>query len=89
RRIQARVTGPTDETRARTRSRIWGEATNPQGEQRRVEIDTPNGYDLTVTGALGIVQHLLNTAVPGGFYTPAMLMGADYVLTLPGVRRLR
>jgi short subunit dehydrogenase-like uncharacterized protein len=89
RRIEVRVTGPSEEARARTRSRIWGEARNAKGEQRRVEIDTPNGYDLTVTGALGIVQHLLSTAVPGGFYTPAMLMGADYVLTLPGTRRVR
>ncbi len=89
RRIEARVKGPSDEKRARTRSRIWGEACNAKGEQRRVEIDTPNGYDLTLTGALGIVQYLLKTPVTGGFYTPAMLMGADYVLTLPGVRRLR
>ncbi len=88
RRIEARVTGPSDEKRARTRSRIWGEARNAKGEQRQVEIDTPNGYDLTVTGALGIVQHLLRTGVAGGYYTPAMLMGADYVLTLPGVRRI-
>lgn len=49
-------------------------------------IDTPNGYDLTVTAALGIVQRLLGAAVPGGYYTPSMLMGAGYVLTLPGVR---
>jgi short subunit dehydrogenase-like uncharacterized protein len=44
--------------------------------------------DITVTGALGIVQHLLNTPVTGGYYTPAMLMGPAYVLTLPGVRRV-
>ncbi len=80
--------GPSDEKRARTRSRIWGEARNAQGEERRVEIDTPNGYDLTVTGALGIVQHLLRTPVPGGYRTPARLMGADYVLTLPGVQQV-
>ncbi len=61
RRIEARVKGPSDEKRARTRSRIWGEACNAKGEQRRVEIDTPNGYDLTLTGALGIVQYLLKT----------------------------
>jgi len=88
RRVEARVQGPPDEKRARTRSRIWGEARNAAGQGCRVEIDTPNGYDLTVTGALGIVEHLLNTPVGGGFYTPATLMGADYVLTLPGVRRL-
>jgi len=89
RRVAARVKGPSDETRARTRARIWGEASNDRGEQRYVEIDTPNGYDLTVTAALGIVQHLLTSRVPGGYVTPAMLMGSEYVLTLPGVRRIR
>lgn len=87
RRIESRVQGPSAEQRARTRSHIWGEVRNARGEQRKAEIDTPNGYDLTVTGALGIVQHLLSAPVPGGYYTPAMLMGADYVLALPGVRR--
>ena len=88
RRIGSRVQGPTAEQRARTRSRIWGEVRNGKGEKRRAEIDTPNGYDLTVTGALGIVQHLLGVAVPGGYRTPSLLMGADYVLSLPGVRRV-
>jgi len=89
RRIGARVRGPTAAKRASTRSRIWGEVRNARGEQRRAEIDTPNGYDLTVTGALGIVQHLLGAAVPGGYRTPSLLMGADYVLSLPGVRAVR
>ncbi len=85
RRVEARVQGPSAETRRQTRARIWGEVRNARGEERRVEIDTPNGYDLTVTAALGIVQRLLGAEVPGGYYTPAMLMGAGYVLTLPGV----
>ena len=88
RRIESSVQGPSAEKRAATRSRIWGEVRNGRGEQRMVEIDTPNGYDLTVTGALGIVAHLLKNAVPGGYYTPSMLMGAEYVLSLPGVRRV-
>jgi short subunit dehydrogenase-like uncharacterized protein len=87
-RIGNRVRGPTAAKRASTRSRIWGEARNGRGEQCREEIDTPNGYDLTVTGALGIVQRLLGTASPGGFLTPSLLMGADYLLSLPGVRRV-
>lgn len=86
RRVEARVQGPPAEIRDRTRARIWGEARNARGDERRVEIDTPNGYDLTVSGALGIVQHLLGNQVTGGYYTPTLLMGADYVLTLPGVR---
>ena len=87
RQVEARVQGPPAETRQRTRSHIWGEVRNARGEERRLEIDTPNGYDLTVTAALGIVQRLLGAEVPGGYYTPAMLMGADYALTLPGVKR--
>ena len=48
---------------------------------------TPNGYALTVDASLGIVQCFLdNPAPPGGYYTPSQLMGADYVLELPGVR---
>ncbi|MBL8202116.1 MAG: NAD(P)H-binding protein [Chromatiales bacterium] len=86
RRVAGRVQGPSAETRHRTRSRIWGEIRNARGEERRLEIDTPNGYDLTVTGAVGIVQRLLGAELPGGYYTPSMLMGADYVLSLPGVR---
>jgi short subunit dehydrogenase-like uncharacterized protein len=88
-RIGSRVQGPTAATRASTRSRIWGEVRNARGELRRAEIDTPNGYDLTVTSALGIVQRLLGAAArPGGYLTPSLLMGADYALTLPGVRRV-
>jgi short subunit dehydrogenase-like uncharacterized protein len=86
RRVESRVQGPSAETRHRTRCRVWGEARNARGDERRLTIDTPNGYDLTVTGALGIVRRLLGSEVPGGYYTPAMLMGADYVLSLPGVR---
>jgi len=48
-------------------------------------MTTPNGYDVTVTASLGIVEHLLETDVEGGFYTPSLLMGADYAASLPGV----
>lgn len=85
RRATRRVQGPDAATRAHTRARIWGEVRNAAGEFRQLQLATPNGYDLTVTAALGIVGHLLNHTVPGGYYTPAMLMGPEYVLQLPGV----
>ncbi|MEZ5566028.1 MAG: saccharopine dehydrogenase NADP-binding domain-containing protein [Gammaproteobacteria bacterium] len=85
RRIASRVKGPDAITRANTRARIWGEVRDAAGELRQLQIDTPNGYELTVTGALGIVEHLLADTVDGGYYTPAMLMGPEYVLQLPGV----
>jgi short subunit dehydrogenase-like uncharacterized protein len=48
-------------------------------------MTTPNGYDLTVTASLGIVEYLLQNDVEGGYYTPSLLMGADYAVSLPGV----
>jgi short subunit dehydrogenase-like uncharacterized protein len=48
-------------------------------------MTTPNGYDITVTASLGIVEYLLEHDVEGGFYTPSLLMGADYASSLPDV----
>jgi len=77
--------GPSDDKRANTRSHIWGEVRNAAGREAKLQLDTPNGYDITVTAALGIVEQLLRTKPAGGYYTPSKLMGADYVLGLPGV----
>jgi short subunit dehydrogenase-like uncharacterized protein len=87
RRIAASLKPPSPETRAKTNAYVWGEATTKDGRTERVEIETPNGYDLTVTAALGVVKRLLDPAaeVPVGYLTPSQLMGARYVLGLPGV----
>jgi short subunit dehydrogenase-like uncharacterized protein len=78
--------GPSDEKRANTRSHIWGEVRNAAGREAKLELDTPNGYDITVTASLGIVEHLMKAKPAGGYYTPSQLMGAEYVLGLPGVQ---
>ena len=88
RRAGSRVRGPSAEKRSRTGARVWGEVRNAAGSERSLTIETPNGYDLTVTAALGIVERLLGAAPAGGYYTPSRLMGAEYVLALPGVQRL-
>lgn len=90
RRVERAVSGPSDATREGTRSELWGEVSTADGRSASATMTTPNGYDLTVSAALGIVAHLLATDVEGGFYTPSLLMGADYAASLPGVvfRRL-
>ena len=66
---------------------VWGEARDASGHEVARRLRTPNGYDITVTASLGIVQRLLEGPPPSpGFHTPSRLMGADYVLSLPGVR---
>jgi len=80
--------GPTGETRAATPGCVWGEVSNAAGEVKRARIMTANGYSLTVSGALAVVEHLTQHQVQGGAYTPATLVGPDLVVELPGSRIL-
>jgi short subunit dehydrogenase-like uncharacterized protein len=84
-RIEKSVTGPEVFERQATQMQIWGEACTADGRSVSATMTTPNGYDVTVTAALGIVEYLLKEDVEGGFYTPSLLMGADYAASLPGV----
>lgn len=88
RQVHKRVSGPDASTRGASDGRVWGEVRAPGGREVQAELRTPNGYSLTVTASLGIVERLLGGAPRGGFFTPSQLMGADYVLSLPGVQRL-
>jgi len=87
-RVQRSTPGPSEQRRRDSACHIWGEVRNAAGEQAKLELVTPNGYDLTVTASLGIAEHLLqlSSAPGGGYFTPSQLMGSDYVLKLPGVR---
>jgi short subunit dehydrogenase-like uncharacterized protein len=62
---------------------VWGEAMNAHGEKRTARIKTANGYSLTITGSLEVVQYLLQNEVTGGAYTPSMLMGPGLIAKLP------
>jgi short subunit dehydrogenase-like uncharacterized protein len=88
RRVARATPGPSPQRRRETGCHVWGEARNAAGREAKLALVTPNGYDLTVTAALGIAERLLaQTHAPtGGYFTPSQLMGADYVLSLPGVR---
>ena len=83
--IQKRQPGPSEEKRQNSESQLWGRVRSADGREVTATMTTPNGYDLTVTASLGIVEHLLANDVEGGFYTPSLLMGADYATRLPGV----
>jgi len=83
--IDKKVTGPDKSKREKSETLVWGEVINGQGEVKTGRLTTANGYDLTVTGSIGIVEHLLSAdEIAPGYYTPSQLMGADYVCSLPG-----
>jgi short subunit dehydrogenase-like uncharacterized protein len=84
RRIEKTVKGPSAFKRDAQPTFVWGEVTNARGEKRTARIKTANGYSLTVSGALAVVEHLVTHDLPGGAYTPAKLLGPDLVTRLPG-----
>ena len=84
-RIEKKISGPSDNRRADTVVQIWGEVGSADGRKASAVMTTPNGYDFTVSASLGLVQHVLQKPVEGGFYTPSLLMGSGYAESLPGV----
>jgi short subunit dehydrogenase-like uncharacterized protein len=84
-RTVAQTRGPDAERRGATGCYVWGEVRNASGQEAKLALKTPNGYTLTADAALGIVAHVLDAKPQGGYYTPSQLVGADYVLKLPGV----
>ncbi len=78
------VKGPSATTREANTCWVWGEATDANGRRKTIRIATVDGYSLTVAAALAVAEHVLANEGPAGFMTPAALMGADFILTLPG-----
>ncbi len=85
RRVDKRRPGPDDDTRSATATELWGEAVAADGRRVSATMTTPNGYDVTVSASLGMVGHLLDADVEGGYYTPSLLAGAGYAESLPGI----
>jgi short subunit dehydrogenase-like uncharacterized protein len=84
-RVERRLHGPSEDVRKTSYCELWGQAKSADGRSVSATMTTPNGYDLTVSAGLGIVEYLLLNAVEGGYYTPSLLMGSGYAATLPGV----
>lgn len=83
RRIERTVRPPDPAQRDRYPTFVWGEARNAAGRICTARLRTSSGYTLTVDAAIGILEHVLNAAPTPGFKTPTMLVGADFVSSLP------
>lgn len=82
--ITGAIKGPSKESRDKMVSFVWGEAVNDRGQKKVARIRTANGYSLTIDGSLAVVDHLMRAVPTGGCYTPAKLVGLDFVSRLPG-----
>lgn len=89
RRVARTVTGPSAQARAKHPAHVWGEVVNAAGVRKVARVTTANGYDLTVTGSLAVVDKLLSGSyAESGALTPSQLMGADLIGRLPGSSEL-
>ena len=79
-----RRSGPDAQVRANARMYLWGEVRNASGATRSMTMTTPEGYAFTIVSALNAVERVLESTRPGAF-TPAKLLGADFVATVPRV----
>ncbi|MGH8530532.1 MAG: saccharopine dehydrogenase family protein [Nevskiales bacterium] len=82
--MAGKVKGPSAERRAKSFCYVWGEATNAKGQKKTARIKIENGYSLTVSGSLAVVEFLSKHKPAGGSYTPPRLLGADLITRLPG-----
>lgn len=84
--VRAAPPGPSDSVRARSVSRLWGEATDRDGRRVVARMTTPQSYALTAITAIAAVEKVLAGAAAPGFQTPSRAFGADFILGIPGVR---
>jgi short subunit dehydrogenase-like uncharacterized protein len=87
-RIEKTVKGPDAATRDASPTWLWGEAKDPSGRSKEIRIASLNGYSLTVFSSLAIVERLIANGFASGCWTPARIMGEDFILSLPGTTTL-
>lgn len=89
RRMQAiavrKITGPSADRRAATRTQFWGRVENATGDAVELTATGPNGYDLTADAVVRVVERLLAGRVPPGAHTPAQAHGKDFIAELDGI----
>lgn len=79
--------GPSDEERAKGKTLLWGEASDPEGNRVEARMQAPEGYTVTAIAALNIAEKILAGNFTPGYQTPAKAYGADLILEIDGVTR--
>jgi short subunit dehydrogenase-like uncharacterized protein len=51
-------------------------------------MQAPNVYELTAHTSIAIAKHCLISDLKAGYYTPAQLLGAEFITTFAGVKVL-
>ncbi|MDA9951311.1 saccharopine dehydrogenase NADP-binding domain-containing protein [Oligoflexaceae bacterium] len=84
--VEKFIDGPTEEVREKSRCYFWGEVRSAKGESESFEFSTPNGYSLTASTAVKILEKLiLAEELKGGFQTPGAYFGSQLIREIDGV----
>ena len=83
-RVEKTVKGPDAAARDASPTWLWGEAKDPSGRSKEIRIASLNGYFLTVFSSLAIVEPLTANGFAPGCWTPARIIGEDFILSVPG-----
>lgn len=86
--IRKSVKGPDEQIRETTSSYIWGEARNQKSEVVTLRLETAEGYKLTAMTAVRSAIEVLTKSLKPGFYTPSKAFGPDFILQVPGSKKL-
>jgi short subunit dehydrogenase-like uncharacterized protein len=81
-----RTRQPASQVGGQRTSYAWARATNQNGHQVEAWLELGEGYHFTAASSVQAVEHVLRDQ-PSGALTPAQAFGADFVLTIEGVRR--
>jgi short subunit dehydrogenase-like uncharacterized protein len=85
--IDRKPAGPSEESRAKGSSLIWGKVQNPQGKMVEATMRVMDGYTLTAHSSLLITKKILADSFKTGYQTPAAVYGEDLVLEIPDTKR--
>ena len=85
--LEKRGKGADLATRTAGRTFVWARAWNEQGQSAQAWLEAVDGYDFTAACAVRAVESVL-AKNPQGALAPAQAFGADFVLEIPGTRRL-
>jgi short subunit dehydrogenase-like uncharacterized protein len=83
---EKRIHGPDEETRRTGRAYVWARAADERGRQAQAWLETLETYQFTAVGGVRCVERILQER-PQGALTPALALGADFVLEIEGSRR--
>ncbi len=86
--IDKRVRGPNKAKRDTLRTFVWGKAIDANGKSVTARVETASGYDVTVFGAVAIVEHFMQNDIAAGSATPSQIMGANFVERLEGSKSI-